>query len=373
MPQQNVFRLVVLCICLSAFATSAVAQQATSRFLEVKIVAPALKGNLLGEAAEQIVNLYLPPGYESNPEKRFPTLYLLHGFLGRSRGWSTGIYQGMNLQTLMDEMIRSGKIREMIVVAPNGWNSYGGAFYSNSSVNGNWEDYIVRDLVGNIDANYRTIAKPQSRGLAGHSMGGFGAIALGMKHPDVFSVIYALAPCCLALEADMSEANPAWHKVLMLNSRDQLNLEPQSFDEFYSLAFVALSAALSPNPEQKPFLADFPYRQGKCPESAPSEKSCLEKYEPAYQQWRAKFPLYMVESHKENLLKLRGIFIDYGEKEEFPHIVLGGQLFSQALAERNIPHAFEIYEDGNHSNLIRRRVETRLLQFFSERLDFTDN
>jgi enterochelin esterase-like enzyme len=121
---------------------------------------------LLGDPTQQKVYIYLPPSYDATPTKRFPTLYLLHGFLSSSAVWVTGSYQGLNLQTLMDELIRSGKVREMIVVAANGKDSYGGSFYSNSTVTGNWDDFITRDLVGNIDANYRTIPRAESRGIA---------------------------------------------------------------------------------------------------------------------------------------------------------------------------------------------------------------
>ncbi len=374
MPTASMVRLILLCVCLSASVSNIIAQekQSTGRLLETNVTAPSLKGNLLGDPEEQSVLVYLPPSYDTAPGKRYPTLYLLHGFLGRSRGWNTGIYQGLRLQPFMDEMIKSGKIGEVIVVAPNGWNAYGGAFYSNSTVAGDWGDYIVKDLVGNVDANYRTIAEPESRGIGGHSMGGFGAISLGMKHPEVFGAVYALAPCCLAFEADMSEANPVWEKVLNLKSKDEIKLRPESLEDFYSLVFVALSAAFSPDPKAGPFMVNFPFRAGNCPTPTEPPKPCFERNQPAYDKWRERIPLYMVEANEGNLRKLRGLFIDYGEKEEFPHIVLGGRLFSQALAQRNIPHIFEVYERGNHSDMIRQRIETRLVQFFAEKLNFTE-
>ncbi len=96
----------------------------------------------------------------------------------------------------------------------------------------------------------------------------------------------------------------------------------------------------------------------------------VEKNESAMALWRAKMPLYMIDANKENLLKLRGIFVDYGEKEEFSSIRIATQKFSTELASRNIPHVFEVYPRGDHGNLIGERVKTRLLQFFSERLEF---
>jgi S-formylglutathione hydrolase len=363
---QQLYRA-LLFSALLVFAHSASAQQATrletaGKLAELKLSSPALKNNLLGDPAEQSVAVYLPPSYQTSPSKRYPTIYLLHGFTGHIKAWTTNGYQGMSLQPLMDEMIKSGKIREMIVVVPNGVNAYGGAFYTNSTVTGNWEDYIYRDLVNHVDANYRTLARAQSRGIAGHSMGGYGAIVLGMKHPDVFSVVYGLSPCCLGIAADMSDENPGWLKTVRLTSKAQLSQKPKSLADFFTIAFVAISASFSPNPERAPFYADFPYQE---------RAGRLEKNEQVYALWQSKMPLYMVDENKENLLKLRGIFVDYGQKEEFSHIRITSTLFSKALAERNIPHIFEIYEGGDHGNKIRERVETRVLQFFSTRLDFS--
>ena len=363
------------------FASSTFSQQAapatstTSKLLELKIPAPSLKGNLLGDATEQPIYVYLPPGYQSSTTKRFPTLYLLHGFISTSKVWVDGSYQGFNIQSSMDELIHAGRVREMIVVAANGFNAYGGSFYTNSPVTGNWEDFIVRDLVGNIDANYRTIARAESRGIAGHSMGGYGAMMLAMKHPEMFSAVYALSPCCMVMDNDMSEANAAWPHILSLTSRDQLK-EPKSPQDFFSMVFIALSAAMSPNPSKPPFFVDFPYETKSGPCSEPTAGSfvtstpCVQKNEAVNEKWRTKIPVYIAEANKENLKKLHGIFLDYGEREEFAHIRSGVQLFSKTLSELNIPHQFEVYANGTHGSLIRQRMETRLLEFFDEKLVF---
>ncbi|HEX8164145.1 MAG TPA: alpha/beta fold hydrolase [Pyrinomonadaceae bacterium] len=359
-----IFSLIFLILFVRAASGQEAAGRARSgRVVEAKITSASLKGNLLGDPAEQNVAIYLPPSYDSSPSKRYPTIYLLHGFGGNSKTWAGGDPRSYNLPPLMDSMIGGGKIREMIVVAPDGGNAYGGSFYANSSVTGNWEDYIYRDLVAYVDANYRTLARPSGRGIAGHSMGGYGAVVLGMKHPEVFSVLYALSPCCLGLEEDLSETNPAWAGLLRLTSREQVPKEPKSSEDFYTIAFVALSAAFSPNPERAPFYADMPFQE---------RDGRIRKNEAVYAKWQSKMPLYMVEQYKQNLLSLRGIFLDYGQKEGYPHIRATVPLFSRALAERQIPHVFEIYEGGDHRNKIRERLETRLLGFFSDRLDFSN-
>ena len=358
-------RKLILLVLLLTLAATTFAQKAApakaGHLVEVKISAQSLKNNILSDPIEQPVAIYLPPSYDMAPTKRFPVVYLLHGFTGSLHAWTKNGYQNMSLASTMDELIANGKSREMIVVVPNGRNSYGGAFYTNSSTTGNWEDYMTRDLINFVDTNYRSMARAESRGIAGHSMGGYGALVLSMTHPDLFSAVYALSPCCTSLEGDFGPENPGWQKAIRLTSRDQVNSKPTSFADFYAVAFVALASALSPNPKHKPFFADFPYeeRDGR-----------MEQNEAVYAKWKAKFPLYMVEENKGNLLKLRGIFLDYGQKEEFSHIQIGARMFSNALAERGIPHSFEIYEGADHGSKIRQRVETRVFAFFSEKLEF---
>jgi len=85
----------------------------------------------------------------------------------------------------------------MIIVMPNAYTALEGSFYGKSVTTGDWEDFVVSELVEYIDSHYRTIANRTSRGLAGHSMGGYGTVRLGMRRPDVFSSFYALSACCL--------------------------------------------------------------------------------------------------------------------------------------------------------------------------------
>jgi S-formylglutathione hydrolase FrmB len=368
MTTQRTNTIAIIIILLTAFICPAFAQEAarravSGRVIELKVPAPSLKGNLVGDPLEQSVAVYLPPGYDASPSKRYPTIYLLHGFGGDSTTWTSAGPFRFNVPPLLDAMIGGGRVRETIVVAPNGKNAYGGSFYTNSSVNGNWEDYIYRDLVGYVDANYRTLARPSSRGIAGHSMGGYGAVILGMKHPEIFSAIYALSPCCLGLEGDMGETNTAWSRVLGLKSREQVPKEPRSFEDFFVTAFVALSAAFSPNPGRAPLYVDAPFQE---------RGGRIQKNDAAYAKWHSKMPLYLVEDYKKNLLSLRGIFLDFGQKEEFSHIRSTTSSLSKALAERQIPHVFEIYEGGDHGNKVRERLETRLFGFFSDKLEFSN-
>ena len=333
---------------------------ATSSLEDLKMAAPSLSGNLLGDPATQQVFVYLPPSYKAQAGKRYPTLYLLHGYASGPDDWLKGGYQGLNVQSEMDSLIAKGVAAEMIVVVPNGKNAYLGSFYTNSPVTGNWEDYIYRDLVNYVDAKYRTLAKHASRGIAGHSMGGYGAFMLAMKHPDVFGSVYALSPCCMGLEGDLSGENPVWAKAAQVTSRDIFSKEPGSFDDFFVAAMTAISAAFSPNPQKAPMYVDHPFLQGR---------GMLLRNEPAYSKYRSKMPLYAIEQYRVNLLNLRGIFLDVGEFEEFTHIRTATPMVSAELSKRDIPHSFEIYKDGDHGNKIRERFTTKLIPFFTAVLE----
>lgn len=348
-----------LCLLTSVIAQAA-GPAASSSLDDLQVPAGSLAGNLLGDPTTQQVLVYLPPSYSAQTAKRYPTLYLLHGYLGRPDDWFKGGYQGLDLRAEMDALIAKGAAAEMIVVVPNGRNAYLGSFYTNSAVTGNWEDYISRDLVNYIDKKYRTLAKPSSRGIAGHSMGGYGAFMLGMEHPDVFGAVYSLSPCCVGMEGDLSVENAVWPKVGMVNSRDIFKKEPASFDDFFSVAMIAISAAFSPNKERAPMFVDHPFIE---------HKGRMTRNEPAYSNYRSKMPLYLIEQKRANLLKLRGIALDVGEFEEFSHIRNATPMLSNELSKRAIPHSFEIYKDGDHGNKIKERLSTKVIPFFTAVLE----
>jgi S-formylglutathione hydrolase len=233
-----------------------------------------------------------------------------------------------------------------------------GTFYTNSSVTGGWEDFIQRDLVSYVDSHYRTVARAASRGIAGHSMGGYTAIMMGMKHPEVFSAVYAMSPCCLGMEADLTSTNPAWQAALAAKTKtkDQFANDPQSLEQFWVDPFLSIAAAFPPNPGQGPLFVDLPYRD---------QNGTLVRDEPAWTEWHSKMPLEIVATYGTNLLQLRGLFIDYGMEDDFSHIPVTARLFSQKLPQLGVPHTLAAYR-GDHSDHIRERLETSALPFFSQ-------
>ena len=159
----------------------------------IKVHGAALEGNLEGNSADREVIVFLPPTYATAKTRRYPVVYALHGYSIGAGQWSQEIHVPQTIEGAFAQ-----GAQEMIVVLPDSKTVHNGSMYSSSVTTGDFEEFIAHDVVAYIDAHYRTIAARASRGLAGHSMGGYGATRIGMKHSDVFGSVYIMSPCCLA-------------------------------------------------------------------------------------------------------------------------------------------------------------------------------
>ena len=169
-----------------------------------QITSPSLEGNLLGDPATRDVLVYLPPSYETSPDKRYPTIYLLHGYTGDHRMFVftlnvaiqslTGIDLGVDIGDIISSLMATGDLGEVIIVMTDAQNAYGGSWYERSEVIGDYREFIARELVAYIDGKYRTLANREHRAIAGHSMGGYGAFSLAIEYPNVFGGMAALSP-----------------------------------------------------------------------------------------------------------------------------------------------------------------------------------
>jgi S-formylglutathione hydrolase len=230
---------IVVGLCTTTQAqTPAALSHGTIEHIEIE--AKSLAGNRFGDPTTQKCLVYLPSGYAEHPDQRYPVLYLLHGF---SLGSVLEDWGNVAAET-MDSFVAANPSQAFIVVIPNGANAVHGSYYVNSSVGGNWETYIVGDLVRSIDTRYRTIAVKSARAIAGHSMGGFAALRLAMLHSDLYNVAYAMSPCCLDLQDDFTSLNPKWKKVLGLNSVEDIQAAATQ-EDFWATALAAFAIALA--------------------------------------------------------------------------------------------------------------------------------
>jgi S-formylglutathione hydrolase len=300
--------------------------------------------------------VYLPPSYETATARRYPVLYLLHGF---GAGPETWLGPPWSIRAALDRLVAQRKIGELIVVMPDAGTKLGGAFFTDSASAGDWEAFVARDLVAHVDRKYRTRAAAASRGVAGHSMGGYGALRLAFRHPDVFAATYALSPCCLAWEGDLGPDAPGWDRTLAAMRTGKLLEELANLSDVLPLVYVALATAWSPAPDRPPFHAALPFeRRGEALVAVPD----------AHARWSANLLAYVVDRDRAAIRRLRAVGIDVGRRDEFTHIVPGCRALAKALDRNGIRHRYEEY-DGGHVDRFLQRLESVTLPFFAESLE----
>jgi len=331
-------RRTMLGLVASICVTGVAAAQSSGSVERITVHGAALEGNLEGNDPNRVVSVYLPPSYATDSQRRFPAVYFLHGF-GMT---ADGMTDFLSLQAAADAAIANG-VREMIIVIPDAFTKYSGSMYSSSPTIGDWESFVAEDLVDYIDAHYRTIPDRLSRGLSGHSMGGYGTMRIGMKRPEAFGALYAMSSCCLMNQPP---------------SRDRIETQTaERGDEPSEVAFAnvmsALAAAWAPNPNRPPRYFDWPYEDG---EELPLVAA----------KWTTNSPLVMVDQYVPNLERYEAIFLDVGDADG---LSADNKRLDAALSRLGVEHGFELYE-GDHVNRIAARFRDKLLPFFSATLAF---
>jgi pimeloyl-ACP methyl ester carboxylesterase len=318
----------------------------------IKIHGEALVGNLEGDAVDRDAIVFLPPSYFKDKSRRYPVVYALHGYSIGAEQWTHEIRVP---QTIEGAFAKGSQ--EMIVVLPDSKTVYGGSMYSSSVTTGDFERYVAHDVVSYIDAHYRTIPSRKSRGLAGHSMGGYGAVRIGMKHPDVFGSLYVMSACCLA-PMGARPANPAFAKAAASVEKELESVKtPADADRlpFFARAQLASAAAWSPDPKNPPLYLDLPMKNG-----AP-QPTVIAK-------WTANAPLAFIDQYIDNLRRYHAIALDVGDQDglRFDMIKL-----HQILDNYGIKNSFEIYH-GTHTSHVAYRFQNHVIPFFSRNLCRTE-
>jgi S-formylglutathione hydrolase FrmB len=307
----------------------------------IKVHGAALEGNLEGDAVDRDVLVFLPPSYATQKARRYPVVYALHGYSIGAEQWSGEIHVPQTIEGAFAQ-----GAQEMIVVLPDSKTIHNGSMYSSSVTTGDFERFVSHDLVAYIDAHYRTIAKRTSRGLVGHSMGGYGASRIGMKHSDIFGSLYIMSPCCMSAR----QAGPA--NADMEKTLEEVKTATDSAKLPFGLrAQLATAAAWSPNPKNPPLYLDLPTVNGQV------RADVLAK-------WAANAPLSFVDQYIGNLRQYRGIAIDVGDQDNLR--IDAGKLH-EILDSYGVANSFEIYH-GTHTSAVADRFQNHVMPFFSENL-----
>ena len=335
-----------VCLLVLTTAGALFSQTKHGAVERIKVHAKSLEGNLEGDSPDRDVLVYLPDGYGASGNRRYPVVYMLHGFTDNPDNW-WGVHQHfINLPAVLDKGLSAPSMREFLLVMPDSYTAYQGSMYSNSVTTGDWEDFVAKELVSYIDAHYRTIPTAAARGLSGHSMGGYGAIKIGMRHPEVFSSLYVLSPCCMS--APNPEGAGRGGRAETIHTKEDV-----AKADFGTKATLAEAAAWSPDPKNPPLFFDLPTKDGQFQPDVAA-------------RWAANAPLAMVYQYISNLKRLHALAIDVGEQDGLSHDV---RILDGILTQFDVPHIFETYP-GDHTNHVADRVETKVVPFFSQNLSF---
>jgi S-formylglutathione hydrolase FrmB len=307
----------------------------------IRIHGASLEGNLEGDDVDREAIVFLPPGYLTEKNRRYPVVYALHGYSIGAEQWTKEIVVPQTIEGALAQGAQN-----MIVVLPDSKTIHNGSMYSSSATTGNFEQYIARDVVAYIDAHYRTIPKRTSRGLVGHSMGGYGASRIGMKHSDVFGSLYIMSPCCMTARG-AGPVNPETEKTLesVKTPADSAKLP------FGLRAQLASAAAWSPNPKNPPLYLDLPTKNGVVNQDVIAK-------------WAANAPLAFVDQYIDNLRQYRAISIDVGDQDG---LKAGAGQLHEILDRYGIANSFEIYS-GTHTSAVADRFQNHVVPFFSKNL-----
>jgi enterochelin esterase-like enzyme len=327
-----------------------IAQPAAGKLEQIRVHGAALDGNLSGDDATRDVFVYLPPSYAREPKRRYPVVYFLHGYTATAQAY----VKLVDLPQAADAAIAAGG-REMIIVLPDAFTKWSGSMYSNSVTTGDWESYVAHDLVAYVDSHYRTIAKRESRGLSGHSMGGYGTWRIGMKRPDVFGALYAMSSCCLLIDPARGGdpiTRPPPANGASSDTTPPAPGQPRGPAAGFANALSAQAAAWAPNPDNPPDYFDLPSKNGEIDPLIAGK-------------WLANSPLLLVDQYVPSLKRYRAIALEVGNVD--PLGADNVKLHAE-LTRLRIEHGYELY-DGDHTNRVKERFAAKLLPFFSENLD----
>lgn len=299
-----------------------------------------LKGNPLGDPVERITPVYLPPSYQQEPKRRYPVLYAIAGFTGNGRMMLNESFLDETMDARLDRLIGTGAMGEAIVVMPDCITRYGGSQFIDSEATGRYGEYLLDEIVGWVDASFRTIPSRDARGIFGKSSGGFGAIRAAMDRPEVIGA-FACHSGDMGFEycylGDCAKA---------LRYLWKMHLSPKRFLEEFpkavkksgdivgTLNALAMAACYSPNPDAEAgFDLPFDLRTG-------------ELIDDVWQRWLAHDPVRLIPSRLEQVRSQRLVFLDCGTRDEWL-IDIGTRWGAHLLREGGIPVVHEEFDDGH--------------------------
>jgi len=331
----------------------------SGRFDEVVFESTVLKDNPLQDPYQRPLWIYLPPGYDEEPERRYPSVYMMQGLTGQLDMWRNRSAFRKNFPELADELFTRKEAPPCIIVWVDCWTSYGGSQFVDSPATGKYHTYLCDEIVPWIDAHYRTLPAREHRGIAGKSSGGYGAMITPMLRPDLWGGLATHAGDALF---EMCYLPDFRHSIRTLQSRYEGSYErfwesfrsripfTQSGDEA-PMNDWCMAACYSADPDGTVRL--------------PYDLKTGELIPEVWERWLAWDPVRMAPKHAESLRTMRAIYIDAGNRDQY-FLDLGARAFYNVLKQHGVNNVFFELFDGTHSAIEYRYPLS--LKYLAERL-----
>jgi len=329
------------------------------RFEEVTFESDLLKNNPLGDPYQRPLWIYLPPGYDDEPERRYPSVYMIQGFTGQLDMWRNRMPFRKNFPELADELFAKGEAPPCILVWVDCWTSLGGSQFVDSPATGRYHSYLCDEIVPWVDAHYRTLPLREHRGIAGKSSGGYGAMITPMLRPDLWGGLATHAGDALFEVCYQPEFREV---VRLLREKYDGSYEKfwQDFRSRPALSRFGDEVLLNEWAMAACYSAD---EDGTI--HLPFNVQTGELIPEVWARWLAWDPVRMVPAHAESLRSLRAIYIDAGRRDQF-YLELGAEAFRQALIQAGVTDFFFELFDATHTAIEYRYPLS--LKYLAERL-----
>ena len=319
-------------------------ERPAGRFEELTFDSAALAGNPLGDPSERPLWVYLPPGYDDAPDRRFASVYVIQGLTGQLDMWRNRSAFRRNFPELADELFAAGEAPPCVIVWVDCWTSLGGSQFLDSPATGRYHTYLCDEVVAFVDERYRTLSAPEHRGIMGKSSGGYGAMVTPMLRPDLFGGLATHAGDALfeaCYEPEMRDAARAL--------RDDYD---GSFERFWQdfRSRPAMSKGSDGVLLNLWCMAACYSAEEDGTVRLPCDPVTGRLDEQVWERWLRWDPVRMVPRHADALRGMRAIYIDAGKRDEW-FLDLGAEAFRRALEQVGVTDVrFELF-DGGHGGI----------------------
>jgi hypothetical protein len=311
------------------------------RIEEHEIQSQALRGNPLGDPDRRPLWVYLPPGYDEDEDRRYPSIYVIQGLTGQLDMWRNRFPFRRNFPELADALFAAGESPPAVLVYVDCWTSIGGSQFLDSPGTGRYHTYLCDEVVPWVDERYRTLGAPEHRGITGKSSGGYGAMVTPMLRPDLFGGLATHAGDALFENCYLPEF------------RETTRALRDDYEGSYERFWEDFRSRPAFSKDSDHVLLDS-WCMAACYSAdedgtvrLPFDPATGELAEDVWVRWLEKDPVRMVPRYADALRGLRAIYIDAGNKDEW-YLDLGAEAFRRALADIGVTDVFFEIFDATH-------------------------